>query len=191
MNIGPHTEPVKVPPKVVYMRKKKHDTMTRTVLIMLGIFALTLSVFILLGAVPAVDGKPLLSHLSPLVSQTITTAGIVIPTLLPVLLPTKRDTARTREQVQNDHPINLRDENDDRHHETMKALATIDSRLRTQSDQIGHLQGSHIQLAGMVSNLQAADRGQESRISGLEETMTGRGRTKNQTQAGPGNPPGN
>lgn len=71
-----------------------------------------------LSAVKNPNGTPWLE--SSILGQAIITFGVVAAATVPALLGIRKDTAEVREQVQNSHNTNLRDEADKRHLELLE-----------------------------------------------------------------------
>lgn len=90
-----------------------------------------------------------------------TILGALIPTV-PALLAlvtaraVKKDVAATREQVQNDHPKNMREEQDERHAENQRALKWLAREL--------------LALGEKVEDAWAVIRDNRHRITDLEDT---------------------
>jgi hypothetical protein len=74
---------------------------------------LTFLVVLIISTIDTPSGEPLLE--SSAVAQTLATLGLVAAAILPSLLGTRKDASVVREQVQNSHTINQRDDMDQKH----------------------------------------------------------------------------
>lgn len=80
-----------------------------------GAVILAVVAILVLGAVDTPDGDPIIKNPEALITQILITAGVIGAATLPLLIKTQKDAAAAKEQVSNDHPTNLRVEQDDRH----------------------------------------------------------------------------
>lgn len=70
----------------------------------------------------------------------------------------RSDTTATREQVENDHTTNLREENDGRHAETAGWFREIRRDLGGIREEIRGIRSDHRALSGRVDNIQQKER---------------------------------
>lgn len=71
------------------------------------------------------DGHDLTQIVVAIIGGFAGLAVVVASITLPVLLSIRRSSKRTERQVSNDHPTNMREENDARHEENRAAIATL------------------------------------------------------------------
>lgn len=103
--------------------------------------------------------------------QGIASSGLVLVAVLPVLLSTRKkasaaatDAKAAREQVQNSHTVNFRDDHDTKHGEVMAAIARVDQRVvNVESDMRG--------MRRDIGRLADADARHDERIHDLERTQ--------------------
>jgi hypothetical protein len=81
-----------------------------------------------------------------IISGSFTTLGGIILAILGWLLSRRvnriaEDTKATRVQVENDHPTNLREENDERHHENSTKLDTLIETVEAMKSSLVRLWG--------------------------------------------------
>lgn len=93
------------------------------------VLSITIAIFgiLILSTIDTPDGKPWLE--STLIGQTLATMGLVLAAVLPSLLGTRKDAAVVREQVQNSHVKNQRDDMDDKHDEIRDLIGVEFSKL--------------------------------------------------------------
>lgn len=81
-----------------------------------------LGVLIVLGTAERADGTPILPEFGTAIVQMISSSGLVLAALLPVMVKLNRDTSVVREEVKNSHDSNFRVEQDERHDEILTKL---------------------------------------------------------------------
>lgn len=89
--------------------------------------AIALFGILVLSTIDTPDGTPWLE--STLIGQTLATMGLILAAVLPSLLGTRKDAAVVREQVQNSHVKNQRDDMDDKHDEIRELIGVEFSKL--------------------------------------------------------------
>lgn len=94
----------------------------------------------------------------------IAAAGIFLGKVNGKVNKVREDSAVTRDQVANDHSTNLREEQDERHHENTATLDSIGKKLDTVQEQIGDLFSSDL-------NLYKRAQSNSDRIWDLERTI--------------------
>lgn len=87
---------------------------------------------LILSTIDTPSGDPWLE--SSLIVQTLATMGLILAAVLPSLLGTRKDAAVVREQVQNSHTKNQRDDMDDKHEEIRELLASKFEQLHNRMD---------------------------------------------------------
>lgn len=142
------------------------------------------------------DGRPIVSE--PMLVQTLITLGALAAVALPILLRTAADSSATRDQVQNTHSTNLREEGDERHAEIVVKLEGLGNALVRVHEDLnrhdGELRGIRDDLRGTrneVEGLRGDVRRQSDTLrahSGAIDTIQGNVRSIEDTW--PGNPRG-
>lgn len=85
-------------------------------------------VIVILGSVNNTNGQPIIKNPELLIAQILITAGVIGAATLPILIKTQKDAAVAKDQVTNDHVdedgqhINLRVEQDERHHTVIELV---------------------------------------------------------------------
>lgn len=85
-------------------------------------------VIVILGSVNNAHGQPIIKNPELLIAQILITAGVIGAATLPILIKTQKDAAVAKDQVTNDHVdedgqhINLRVEQDERHHTVIELV---------------------------------------------------------------------
>lgn len=87
-----------------------------------AVFIVVIGVLIL-SAVNNTDGTPWIEN--NIVVQTLLTISAVAAIALPSLLSARKDVAVTRDQVQNSHSINLRDDQDQKHDVVVDLISQV------------------------------------------------------------------
>lgn len=104
-----------------------------------------------------IKGQPFFDN--GLLSQIITSAGLVAAALGPSLVQQRRDTADIKHEVKNDHPKNFRVEQDDRHHQIINSqITSIDEQKRTQA-----------MIANLGRKVDAFDKKFDGKVDALRE----------------------
>lgn len=101
----------------------------------LGSFVIALCVVVFLSTFKGEDGKPLLE--TSVIVQVISIFGLVASVTLPPLINARKDAAVVREQVQNTHETNLRDDQDGKHSAVMDAVEALATKMDRKFDAVG------------------------------------------------------
>jgi hypothetical protein len=99
-----------------------------------GSFVVALASVVALSTIDAPDGKPLLE--TSVIVQVISIFGLVASVTLPPLINARKDAAVVREQVQNTHTVNMRDDQDDKHSAVIEAVETLATRMDRKFDAV-------------------------------------------------------
>lgn len=97
---------------------------------------------LLLSTIDTPAGEPWLE--SSAIAQTLATLGLVAAAVVPTLVSTRRDASVVREQVQNSHTINQRDDMDQKHDAITELVTQKFESLRSHMDVRFEAQGSDI-----------------------------------------------
>jgi|TARA_R100000482_G_scaffold124710_2_gene78545 hypothetical protein len=113
---------------------------------------------LVLSTVDDANGDPLIE--TSIIAQLIAFLGLVLGVVGPPLFRAVKDTGIVREQVQNSHTVNLRDDNDDKHDRVLSKLDHIDRKLDRKIDTVRE----------DISRLNIRSDKHEDRIDLLEQT---------------------
>lgn len=133
---------------------------------------------LLLSTVDAPDGKSWLE--SSVIGSTIATLGLVAAATLPSLLGTRKDASIVREQVQNSHTKNQRDDMDDKHEVVVELLSkfsdrmdnrfqAVDANIRGVRKDVGRLDDRHVGLDDRLRKHEHLLHEVEKTVSGLDK----------------------
>jgi type II secretory pathway component PulK len=123
------------------------------------------------------DGKPWLE--STIIGQTLATLGLVLAAVLPSLLGTRKDAAVVREQVQNSHTINQRDDMDQKHDSVVELISAfsarmddkfqaVDSNIRGVRKDVGRLADGHASMDERLRKQERVMHGVQHSVDGLD-----------------------
>lgn len=132
---------------------------------------------LILSTIDTPDGKPWLE--STLIGQTLATMGLILAAILPSLLGTRKDTAVVREQVQNSHTKNQRDDMDDKHDVVVKLIDTKFESLYTRMDDkfqgvASDIRGVRKDLGRSADDIRGLGEGHrylQSKIEGIDDRV--------------------
>ena len=135
----------------------------RSVLWITAAVAGLIFVIILLSKWENAKNEPFLDNPTLIIVAVVGAVGTLGAALLPPLIRTQRDAAETRDHVANNHikpdgsAINLREEQDDRHHELKNLIirqgARFERSLEGMRDDIRRNADEHIRLREDVSDV--------------------------------------
>lgn len=112
-------------------------TLFATVVVIVGV--------VILSAVDNADGSPWIEN--NIVVQTLLTISAVAAIALPALLSARKDVAVTRDQVQNSHSINLRDDQDQKHVVVVDLISQVIKIVDTK------IEGVHSDIRGLRKDI--------------------------------------
>lgn len=101
----------------------------------IGSFFVALSSVVALSTLDGADGKPVLE--TSVTVQIISIFGLVASVTLPPLINARKDAAVVREQVQNTHETNMRDDQDGKHSAVMEAVEALATKMDRKFDAVG------------------------------------------------------
>lgn len=113
------------------------ESKAHPVLWAVGAVVLSVVAILILGSTDLPSGEPVIENPEALITQILVTAGVIGAATLPLLLKTQRDAATAKEQLANDHvdkagqQINLRVEQDERHHTVVDLVTDKFNNLTT------------------------------------------------------------
>lgn len=130
-----------------HLTNKAHKAVSKNRQIRTGLWTVVCLVVaflgvLLLSTIDTADGEPWLE--SSAIAQTLATLGLVAAAVVPLLVSTRRDASVVREQVQNSHTTNQRDDMDQKHQAVVDLVTEKFEALRSHMDQRFHDHGSDL-----------------------------------------------
>jgi hypothetical protein len=165
-----------------YLSNRQHHNVARNRQARTGLWTI-LSIVIavlailIMSTIDTPDGKPWLE--STIIGQTLATLGLVLAAVLPSLLGTRKDAAVVREQVQNSHTINQRDDMDQKHDSVVELISAfsarmddkfqaVDSNIRGVRKDVGRLADGHASMDERLRKQERVMHGVQHSVDGLD-----------------------